>query len=200
MVKNKTTEKPLKRELNAVDRRYLMAADILIETGRAKSHSEICTSIGIDRSIIAKMKSKGRSVTMQQLEATITSYKLNSEYFFYDDKDLFERKSKMTSSGTVTNGDNNKVFQVGKGNIEGNILYEQVADQIINEAPPELHKKINSLVCETARIKKLSDTYKQEVLELKAEKKNIEGLLKKANKELHSLKDELLNVFRKTKP
>jgi len=200
MVKNKTTEKPLKRELNAVDRRYLMAADILIETGRAKSHSEICTSIGIDRSIIAKMKSKGRSVTMQQLEATITSYKLNSEYFFYDDKDLFERKSKTTSGGTVTNGDNNKVFQVGKGNIEGNILYEQVADQIINEAPPELHKKINSLVCETARIKKLSDTYKQEVLELKAEKKNIEGLLKKANKELHSLKDELLNVFRKTKP
>lgn len=200
MVKNKTTEKPLKRELNAVDRRYLMAADILIETGRAKSHSEICTSIGIDRSIIAKMKSKGRSVTMQQLEATITSYKLNSEYFFYDDKDLFERKSKTTSGGTVTNGDNNKVFQVGKGNIEGNILYEQVADQIINEAPPELHKKINSLVCETARIKKISDTYKQEVLELKAEKKNIEGLLKKANKELHSLKDELLNVFRKTKP
>jgi len=199
MAENKPTDKTPKRALNAVDRRYLKAADILIETGKAKSHSEICTTIGIDRSIIAKMKSKGRSVTMQQLEATITTYKLNSDYFFYDDRDLFTRDTKCDAAGVVTNGDNNKVFHVGQGNIEGNVLYEQVADQIINEAPKELHDKINTLVQETGRIKKMAHNYQQEVIELKAEKSDIEKLLQKTNKELHEVKDELLNVFRNKK-
>jgi len=193
--KNKTKKGP-KRELNAVDRRYLKAADILVETGRSKSHSEICISIGIDRSIISKMKSEGRSVTMQQLEATITTYGLNSEYFFYDAKSLFEQADKSKSSGVATNGDNNKVFNVGQGNIEGNILYEQIADQIINEAPPELHNKINTLVLETGKIKKIASDYKEEVSVLKTEKREVEARLQKTNEELHAVKDELLNVFR----
>lgn len=192
--KTKTKKGP-KKELNAVDRRYLKAADILVETGRAKSHSEICISIGIDRSIISKMKSEGRSVTMQQLEATITTYGLNSEYFFYDAKPLFERVD-STSSGTSTNGDNNKVFLVGQGNIEGNILYEQIADQIINEAPPELHDKINMLVQETSKIKKIASDYKEEVTVLKIEKREVEARLHKTNEELHAVKDELISVFR----
>lgn len=196
MVKEKSTDNSPKKELNAVDRRYLKAADILIETGRAKSHSEICTTIGVDRSIIAKMKSKGRSITMQQLEATITTYHLNSEYFFYDDRDLFVRDNNNASTGVTTNGDNNKVFHVEQGNIEGNILYEQVADQIINQAPPELHDKINTLVQETGRIKKMAYNYQQEIIELKAEKSDLQRDLQKTNKELHQVKDELLNVFR----
>lgn len=193
--KNKKKNSP-KRELNAVDRRYLKAADILVETGRAKSHSEICISIGIDRSIISKMKSEGRSVTMQQLEATITNYGLNSEYFFYDAKPLFEQAETSKSSGIATNGDNNKVFNVGQGNIEGNVLYEQIADQIVNEAPPELHNKISMLVQETDKIKKLSSNYKEEVAALKTEKSEVEARLQKTNEELHAVKDELLNVFR----
>jgi hypothetical protein len=196
MVQEKSNNENPKRELNAVDRRYLKAADILIETGRAKSHSDICTTIGVDRSIIAKMKSKGRSVTMQQLEATITTYRLNSEFFFYDNKDLFVRGGSTDAAGVTTNGDNNKVFHVGQGNIEGNVLYEQIADQIINQAPPELHDKINTLVQETGRIKKMAYNYQQEVIELKAEKSDLQRDLQKTNKELHQVKDELLNVFR----
>lgn len=193
--KNKKKNSP-KRELNAVDRRYLKAADILVETGRAKSHSEICISIGIDRSIISKMKSEGRSVTMQQLEATITTYGLNSEYFFYDAKPLFEQVEANRSLGIATNGDNNKVFNVGQGNIEGNVLYEQIADQIVNEAPPELHNKISTLVQETDKIKKLASNYREELTALKNEKGEIEARLHKTNEELHAVKDELLNVFR----
>ena len=193
--KNKKKNSP-KRELNAVDRRYLKAADILVETGRAKSHSEICISIGIDRSIISKMKSEGRSVTMQQLEATITTYGLNSEYFFYDAKSLFEQVEANRSSGIATNGDNNKVFNVGQSNIEGNVLYEQIADQIVNEAPPELHNKINTLVQETDKIKKLASNYREEVTALKTEKREVEARLQKSNEELHAVKDELLSVFR----
>ena len=193
--KNKKKNSP-KRELNAVDRRYLKAADILVETGRAKSHSDICISIGIDRSIISKMKSEGRSVTMQQLEATITTYGLNSEYFFYDGKPLFEQTETSKSSGLATNGNNNKVFSVGQGNIEGNILYEQIADQIVNEAPPELHNKINTLVQETDKIKKLAFNYREEVATLKTEKREVEARLQKSNEELHAVKDELLSVFR----
>ena len=196
MAKEKSTDESLKRDLNAVDRRFLKAADILIETGRAKSHSEICTTIGADRSIIAKMKSKGRSITIQQLEATITTYGLNSEFFFYEDMDLFVRENKTDVAGVTTNGDNNKIFHVGRGNIEGNVLYEQVADQIINQAPPELHDKINILVQETGRIKKMAYNYQQEVIELKAEKSDLQRDLQKTNKELHQVKDELLNVFR----
>lgn len=193
--KNKKKNSP-KRELNAVDRRYLKAADILVETGRAKSHSEICISIGIDRSIISKMKSEGRSVTMQQLEATITTYGLNSEYFFYDAKSLFEQVEANRSSGIATNGDNNKVFNVGHGNIEGNVLYEQIAHQIINEAPPELHNKITTLVQETDKIKKAASDFKEQVAVLKAEKSVVEARLQKSNEELHAVKDELLSVFR----
>ena len=193
--KNKKKNSP-KRELNAVDRRYLKAADILVETGRAKSHSDICISIGIDRSIISKMKSEGRSVTMQQLEATITTYGLNSVYFFYDAKPLFEQAEISKSSGIATNGDNNKVFNVGQGNIEGNVLYEQIADQIVNEAPPELHNKINTLVQETDKIKKLASNYREEVATLKTEKREVEARLQKSNEELHAVKDELLSVFR----
>ncbi len=189
-------KKSQKRELNAVDRRYLKAVDILIETNRAKSHSEICTSIGIDRSIISKMRSEGRSVTMQQLEATITTYGLSSEYFFYDKKSLFETESNSKSSGVLTNGDNNKVFNVERGNIEGNVLYEQIADQIINEAPPELHTKINTLVQETSKIKKIASDYKKEVSILKTEKREVEERLLKTNEDLHAVKDELLSIFR----
>ncbi|HEY9084068.1 MAG TPA: hypothetical protein VIN73_12090 [Vicingaceae bacterium] len=196
MTKEKSTNENLKRDLNAVDRRFLKAADILIATGRAKSHSEICTTIGADRSIIAKMKSKGRSITIQQLEATITTYGLNSEFFFYEDRNLFVLESNRDTSGVTTNGDNNKIFHVGQGNIEGNVLYEQVADQIINQAPPELHDKINTLVQETGRIKKMAYNYQQEIIQLKAEKGDLQRDLHKTNKELHRVKDELLNVFR----
>ena len=82
MTGKKTNQKAPKRALNAVDRRYLKAVDILVETGRVRSHSEVCTSIGIDRSTISKMKSEGRSVTMPQLEATITSLESFSNYVF----------------------------------------------------------------------------------------------------------------------
>jgi len=183
MATEKASDKSPKKELNAVDRRYLKAVDILIATGKAKSHSEICATIGADRSIIAKMKSIGRSITIQQLEATITTYGLNSAFFFYDDRELFIQNSSRDTAGMTANGDNNCMLHVGQGNIEGNVLYRQVAQQIINQTPPELHDKINTLVQETGRIKKMADSYRQEVIELKAEKSDLQRDLYKTNKE-----------------
>lgn len=191
-----------KRELTPLDLRYLKAVGNIIANGLATDEKDFSSKIGFEKSTISRMKSTGRGASLNQIHATITQFDLNANYFFKNDDALFSWEVKKPESGSktygnaTTHGDNSPVVN---GDNLGTIKskYEQIADTIYNQhAPPELENQIHTLVNLTRDIKKINDDFEVENGALKQEVKELKGIVAVKDKELVSVKDELLDVYR----
>lgn len=185
------------------DLRYLKAVDLIIERGLASDFKDFSLKIGFDESTISKMRSAGRGASVAQVEATISVFDLNANYFFRNENVLFmadlvqQKPSNNRSYGdTFSLGTNSPVIH---GDNVGTVKakYEQIAEQIYNQhAPPDLEDKIHTLVSLTRDIKKMNDGYESENNRLNDKVTSLEKELDRKNDQLLSIKDELLDFYR----
>ena len=184
--------------------RYLEAVRKIIESGRADNEQDFIKQIGWDETVISRMKSEQnrRNLTLPQLEATIKIYDLNANYFFRDHAKLFLSNEQPAPPSPVFNADGGSVkYTAGDHivNINKGDYYEKYAEQVINEAPPELQTKLETLVHLTKGIKKMNFDFEQENSSLKTRIDELQSEVNASKKEELAAKDELLDLYREMK-
>jgi transcriptional regulator with XRE-family HTH domain len=183
--------------------KFNLAMTTLIELGEAKDRIDFGEKIGIDNTVISRLLNGERQLKLEYVENIIARYNLNSEYFFKNDKALFSRDNQkqvtsLSYGNTITQGANSPVIH-GDNHGVVKARYEQIAEHIYNEVPPELKDQLDTLVSTTRDIKKMNDGYEVENRNLKQKIGVLESKLTTTNEELSSTKDELLNVYREIK-
>jgi transcriptional regulator with XRE-family HTH domain len=197
MKKTSTKEKILK----PIAVKFKMAMTTLIELGDAKDRIDFGEKIGIDNTIISRLLSGERQLKLEYVENIIARYNLNSEYFFKNEKNLFSRDNQKqvaesrSYGNTTTQGANSPVIN-GDNHGVVKARYEQIAEHIYNEAPPELKEQLDTLVSTTRDIKKMNDGYELENGDLKQKIGVLESKLTTTSEELILAKDELLEMYR----
>ena len=180
-----------KEDINA---QFLAAVKMLIQLGVVKTEKQILEDINANKSIISRIKKGNRSITVEHLYSFITFYKLNAHYFFYNETKLFlDKKTDHKISKKVTRSVNAPITEIS------GLSNQQIKIAAINKISEPTQDIINELIKKNKEFKKLGKQHKKEAALYKKRNDALELISKKQNKELHLLKDQLINKLSPSK-
>lgn len=146
-------------ELSPIDLRFLKAVDIILEKNRKEklkldSDSAISQSVYGLRTVIGKVRSAQRGISMPQLQSFAIYFNLDFNCFFrdtanieYDPQDIGSGKVVATSKGIVNTGKGAIVTQIKgdhKGDIIGKIKGDVYKGSKINQVIQKAGKIVNN--------------------------------------------------------
>ncbi|MEO9870399.1 MAG: hypothetical protein ABJQ69_03790 [Ekhidna sp.] len=190
-------------ELDDLDVKFLKAVNVIVQKNAAfgiepRTINSLSKMLFSDRAIISKIKASQRGVSKNQRKIFLGFYNLKADWFTaesdfdYNPQDYIsyspvgkkEKKTKVKETIINVNGKGASAGTVYSGEVLGDIIQNiQSAENIINQVPPDVKNHING-VFETIQnkaedIKKISDGYREQVIDLK---KQVEALKKSERK------------------
>lgn len=157
-VKGKKRER---RELSAVDIRFLKAVDILLSKNKKeglkpRNSSELSQILVGSKDMVTKVRSGFRGVSLSQLVSFATQFNIDYNYFFRDGiKEIFHSDliaghgSVVSHQGVQNNAPGATTIQMEHGDMTGSVYSGEVKasiGKVVNLIPKEVQVKFNNLL------------------------------------------------------